>query len=117
MLYEFELSHNTAEAAKNFSCTKGEEAVTRWLKKICLSYKNLNDQSRSSRPRTVNSEAVLQAIDANSASSTRRVSGEFSISQSSVVCQLHVTKILQNFWFTQAHNYYSKEKKMSGGRR
>ena len=41
--------------------------------------KNVDDQARSGRPKIVDSEAVLQAIEA---SSTRRVSGEIDISQS-----------------------------------
>ena len=59
-------------------------------------------------------EAVLQTIETNLASSTRRVSGKLSISQSSVVYQIHdlckrtqnyqilpdITKVLQNFWIT-----------------
>ena len=57
---------------------------------------------------------LLQALEANRASSTWKVSGELAISQLSVVrhfhdlgqsirtCQIdtHVTKILQNFWLT-----------------
>ena len=35
------------------------------------------------------SEAVLQTIEVNPVSSTQRVSGKLSISQSSVVCHLH----------------------------
>ena len=60
----------------------------------------------------MDSKAVLQAMEANPLSSIWRVSGELSLSQSSVVyhlhdlgksiqsCQIvpHVTKILQNFW-------------------
>ena len=71
----------------------------------------LNNQARSGRPETRNSEAVFQAIESNLASNTRRVSGKLAISQSSVVHHLHdlnkifqtwqisphATKILQNF--------------------
>ena len=43
--------------------------------------------------------AMLQAIEANLASRTRRVSSELSISQSSVVCHLHnFHKISQSWW-------------------
>ena len=44
---------------------------------------------RSGRPKTVESEAVHQAIEANLVNSTQRVSGEVGISQFSVVCHLH----------------------------
>ena len=69
----------------------------------------------SDKPKTVDSKAMLQAIVANTVSSTRRVSGEPGISQSSVVRHVHelgknicycwivphVTKISQNFWLAQ----------------
>ena len=57
--------------------------------KISLRSKNLDSQVRSSRPKTVDSEAVLQAIVANSASITWRVSGDQDISLSSMVRHLY----------------------------
>ena len=62
-------------AAKNICCMKGKGIVNnitviRWLKKFCLVYENLNDQARSNKPRSVDSEGVLQAIEANQASNT-----------------------------------------------
>ena len=96
------------EVTKNICCGKGEGAadhitVTRW-------FKNHNNQAMSGRPKTVNSIAMLQAIEGNLVSNTQRVSGELSISLSSVMYHLHdlgismwncgivphVTKILQN---------------------
>ena len=85
----------------------------RWFKTFG-SDKNLDDQARSGRRKTVDTETVLQAIEANPASNPPRVSGNHVISQSCVVgffhdlskriwsCWIltHVTKILQNFWFT-----------------
>ena len=81
MLYMFELCHNIAKATENICCVKGEgsvdhSTVTRGLKKFCLGYKNLNDQAKSIGPKTIDSEAMQQAIEANLASSTRRVLGE-----------------------------------------
>ena len=55
--------------------------IRRWLKKFCSRCKNLNDQARSGKPKTVNSETALQAIEANRVSSIWRVSGELAISQ------------------------------------
>ena len=67
----------------------------------------------SGRSKDLNSATMLQAIVTNMVCSTRRVSGEFGISESSVVCHLHhpwkkkisnsrimlhVNKILQNIW-------------------
>ena len=70
MLYKFELGCNALEATKNLCCVKCESTVdditvTRWLKKFCLDFKNLSDQLRSSRPKTVDSESVFQAIEVN----------------------------------------------------
>ena len=73
-LYEFEMVQNTVEATKNICWAKDDGAVdysvvTRWVKKFCTGCKNLNDQARSGRPKTTESEAMLQAIEANPASS------------------------------------------------
>ena len=78
-----------------------------------LNLQELWQPSKSSRPKSVDPKAVLQAIEANPVRRTWRVSGEFIISQSMVLhlhdpsksiwsYQIvpHVTKILQNFWLT-----------------
>ena len=95
MLYEFELGHDTVEVIRNASSVKGQvtvdhKTVIRWFKKFCSCCKNLDDQAMSVRPKAMDSEAVLKAIEANLASSAWRVSGEFSISQSSVLHHLHI---------------------------
>ena len=69
MLYKSELDHNTMKVTKN-NCAKGEGTVdhctvTRWFKKICLGYKNLNNQQRLGRLKSMDSEAVLQTIKVN----------------------------------------------------
>ena len=62
----------------------------------------------------MDSEVMHQVLEAHLASSTERVSGELSISQSSVIRHFHnhgksiqsyqivphINKILQNFWLT-----------------
>ena len=75
---------NAMEASKNICYTKGEgvldhSIVTRWSKKFCSGCKNLNDQAKSGRPKTMDSEIMLQAIEANPVSSTHRVPSEFGI--------------------------------------
>ena len=89
MLYEFKLGCNFIEVTKNISAkvkvTVDHCLVTRWFKKFCLVCKNLDDQAKSGRPKTVDSEAVLQPIEANLVSSTQRVSSELDISQSHVI--------------------------------
>ena len=115
MLYKFELGYNNMEATKNICRAKGEgtddhSITTRWIKKFYSSCKNLNNQTRSDSSKSMDSKAVKQ----NLVSSTQRVSGEFGISKSSVVCHLHdfgkssqrcgivlhITNILQNFWLS-----------------
>ena len=59
------------EVMKNIY-VKGEgdhNMVSRWFKKFCLCCKNRDDQSRSGRSKTMDSEAVFQAIEVNLVSS------------------------------------------------
>ena len=66
---------------------------------IHLGCKNFDHQTRSGRPKTVDSEGMLYTRRVNLLSSTQRISGELGVSQSCVVHHLHnFTKILQNFW-------------------
>ena len=123
---KFKLGHNAMETTKNICWTKGEDRVyhgmvTRWLKKFYPGCKNLNIQARSATYKTVVSETVLQTIEVNPMCSIWRVSGEFGISQSCVIRHLHnlnkstwscwillhITKILQNFWFTLVSKKYT----------
>ena len=82
------------KATRNFCYMKGEgpvdyNTVARWLKKFRSSCKNLDDQVRSSGLKTLDSEAVLEAIEANLISSIQRVtSNKLCILQFSVVCHL-----------------------------
>ena len=60
----------TAEATQNIFYMKGVGtayncSVTRWLKKIRSGCRSLDDQARSGRPQSVDSDAVLQAIEVN----------------------------------------------------
>ena len=59
MLYEFEPDYKAVEAIKNIYCPKREDAVdhsrvTRWFKKFHSGYKNINDQTRTDKSKTVN---------------------------------------------------------------
>ena len=95
MLYNFKLGHNITESTKNICCAaKGEGAVdhvtvTRWFKKFCSVCKNLNDQARVDKPKSMDSEAMFQTIETNLVSNTWRVSGELDISHSSMICHRH----------------------------
>ena len=84
MLYKLELDINTAEITKNNCCVKSENevdhsTVTRWFKKFHIACRDIDNQARPGRPKSVDSEAMLQAIDINMASSTWRVSVELYI--------------------------------------
>ena len=76
MFYMFKLGHNIAEATENICCAN-YSTETRWFKKLWLGCKKLDDHIRSDRPKSVDYAAMLQAIEANTASSTWRVSGKF----------------------------------------
>ena len=70
MPYKLKLGHNATETAKNICCAKGEgtgdySKVTRWLKKFHLGCKDFNVRVRSSKPKPMDSDAMLQAIEAN----------------------------------------------------
>ena len=127
MLYEFKMGYNVVKATRNICDARDKGSVDhskiiRWLKKFWMGCKNLSDQTRSGRPNTVDSEAVIQAIQTNLVSRTLTVSDELCISQSSEVCYLSnlsksiqscwivllVTKILQNFdSFSQIHTQFN----------
>ena len=74
------MSSNIMITTKNICCTKGvgtvdHSSVSRYLKKFCLCCKNFDDQARSGRFKTVDSEAEFQVIE--------------SILWSSELCHLH----------------------------
>ena len=84
------MNSNTMEVTQNICCLKGEGAVchtrvTRSFKKFCSGCKNLDNQGDI---KLEDFKGVFPTIKANPTSSTRIVPREFSISQSSVVCQL-----------------------------
>ena len=64
MIYEFELDHDAVEATENICCAKDEGSVdhntiNRWLKKFHSGHKNLDNQARSGRPKTMDYEPVI----------------------------------------------------------
>ena len=72
---------------------EGEEVVSvrtaqKWFKKFSEGHTDLRDEPRSDRPMTVNTEAIRAAVEANSSTSTRRLSAELDIPQTSVVRHL-----------------------------
>ena len=101
------------EATKNISGAKSEDPVdnstiTKWFKKFRSGCKNFDDQARSGRPKRVDFEAMLPAIEANPVISSQASSA----SNSPVLFVIfptpaknirkywiksHITKFLQTF--------------------
>ena len=80
--------------------------VTREFKKFCSSSKNLDNLARSARVKSMNFEAVLQAIEANLVNSPEFIKQVqhptihlYNLCKSIHSCHigLHINKILQNF--------------------
>ena len=69
MLHEFELGKRPWIQSKNICSEKGEGAIDHIVKKIIWVARTFNNQERSGKPKTVNSEAVLQFMEANQTSS------------------------------------------------
>ena len=91
-IYDFEPGHNITETVKHI-CMKDEGAlthrtITRWFMKFCTGYKKLDDRAISDKPKTLDFEAMLQAIEANQTNISWRLWSEFGTSQSSVVNHL-----------------------------
>ena len=77
MLYKFELSNQKHLSEKwRYSWSQySNQVVQEILLGLQEPCKNLFLMARSSRPKTMNFKALLQAIKANPASNTQRVSG------------------------------------------
>ena len=87
MLSKFELIHNVTEVSKNISQkVKGRlvdhSTVTRWIKKFCLGFKNLENQARSGRPKNLDSKFLWKPWR-----QTLRLSGKFGIQCSLLASQ------------------------------
>ena len=81
-------------AAREICSVEGEGSVSNptasaWFKKFNTGDTSIEDQPRSGRPSTLDSEVLRQAVEANPATSTRRLSGELGTSKSTIVRQLH----------------------------
>ena len=59
--------------------TVNNSTVTGWLGEFCSNCKNFGDKARSGRSKWVNFVVDLQAVKANQARSSWRVSGDLSV--------------------------------------
>ena len=89
---------NAVGETKNICCSKGENTDNHngWFKKIRFGCKDIDDQAKSGKSKSTDSEAVLWDLEANPESSTRRVSGKLDISLSSVIRHLH--DLVESIW-------------------
>jgi transposase len=92
--YYWKQNLKAIEAAKRICEVEGEGVSSNgtaqnWFKRFNDGDTNLEDEPRSGRPITVDSEALHEAVGANPATSTRRLSAELDIPWKSVVRRLH----------------------------
>ena len=85
---------NATAATKKICEVEGDNVISErvarnWFKKFDNGDIDLEDKTRSGRPSTVNSEAISKAIEANPSTSTRTLSAELGIPQTSIVRHLH----------------------------
>jgi transposase len=82
LLYEFELNRDAKTAASNINRAKRRQVVTartaqRWFAKFRTGETDLKDQPRSGRPREIDREAVIEAIDLDPTLTVRDLANEF----------------------------------------
>ena len=82
-----------ADEASKKICEVEEDVVSirtaqKWFKKFNEGHTYLRDDPRSGRPITMNTEAIRDAVEANSSTSTRRLSVELDIPQKPVIQHL-----------------------------
>jgi transposase len=116
---------NTTGAARKMGEVKGDDVVLDrtariWFKKFDDGDTDLRDKSRSGRPTAVDSEEIREAIEANSSTSTRRLSAELDVPQTSVVRHLHALgkvnrccrEVLHEWTEIQARNHVTTCRKL-----
>ena len=85
---------NATAATKKVCKVEGDNVVSNrtaqnWFKRFNEGDIDLGDNARSGRPTTVDSEAIREAVETNPSISTRRLSTELDIPQTSIVRHLH----------------------------
>lgn len=90
----FKKGVSAVTAAKEICSVEGENSVTErtaqfWFQRFRSGDLSLQDKPRTGRPISTDIESLHQAIEAGPSKSTRDLSGELNISQSSVVRHLH----------------------------
>jgi histone-lysine N-methyltransferase SETMAR len=94
LCYYWKQNLKATEAVKKIYEVEDEDVISNrtaqnWFKRFNDGDTSLEDEPRSGRPVIVDSEALREAVGANSATSTRRLSVELDIPWKSVVRHLH----------------------------
>jgi len=89
LLYEFQLNHDAETACNNINCAKGPKTVSirtvyYWYAKFRADNTDLNDQPRSGRPREIDREAVIEAIEEDPTLTTEDLAGDFECTQMAI---------------------------------
>jgi len=82
LLYEFRLGHNAQTAFDNITRAHGRQMISirqtyEWFAKFRADNTNLADQPRSGRPREIDRDAVIEAIDLDPTLTTQDLADEF----------------------------------------
>lgn len=83
--YEFELGHTVKEAIENINRAKGAGTVAqrtaeRWFSNFRSDKMDIDDKPRSGRPREVDRDAVVNAVEEHPSMTTRMLTEDFDCS-------------------------------------
>ncbi len=90
----WKLRYKATAAARKICEVEGEGVVStrtaqNWFKRFDEGRTSLEDNARSGRPTEIDSDALREAVEANTGVSTRRLSNDLGVSKSSVANHLH----------------------------
>lgn len=94
LLHYWKQNFKATDAAQKICEVEGEGSISiraaqKWFKKFNEGDTSLDDQPRSGRPVSTDSEALRELVEANPATSTRRLSAELGTPQTTVIRHLH----------------------------
>ncbi|KAI1711675.1 histone-lysine N-methyltransferase SETMAR [Ditylenchus destructor] len=92
--FEFELGHSAKEVMDNINRAKGAGTVSRttayeWFSKFKSGNMTIEDNPRSGRPREVDRDAVVNAIEEHPSMTTRMLADDFDCSHFAIEQILH----------------------------
>ena len=89
LLYEYQLKHDAETALANINRAKGQQVMSRatafrWFSKFRDENTDLNDQPRSGRPREIDHDAVIEAIEEDSTLTAQNLADDFNCGHSQI---------------------------------